>query len=368
MADAAPRAIRRDVPLTNSIRRAYEAGTRDMTGRPGPNYWQLQTDYTINARLDPATQTITGHRDDHAAQQQPAGADRDRAAARSQHLPRPRAARRRRCRRRTPTAWSSRASPSTARPSIWPRRRRRRRPRPRRQRAAEAVSVSGLDQTLARIALATPIAGEVDREARDRLAHEAARRTRRARPPHDAALGRHALPADAVVPARREVRRPARLGHEPLPRARRSSTTTSAGSTCSIDVPGGWIVSGTGVLQNPQEVLTAKARERLTHVLESDDVDHDRRRRRSRPRPGDRRRRSAGLALRRRHGERLRVGDGEELRLARDARDDSRQGPDPDPHGATCRSARSCSPTPARSRATRSSSTRSCGRRIRSRS
>ena len=39
-----------------------------------------------------------------------------------------------------------------------------------------------------------------------------------------------------------------------------------------IDVPGGWIVSGTGVLQNPQEVLTAKARERLTHVLESDDV------------------------------------------------------------------------------------------------
>jgi hypothetical protein len=39
-----------------------------------------------------------------------------------------------------------------------------------------------------------------------------------------------------------------------------------------IDVPGGWIVSGTGVLQNPQEVLTAKARERLTHVLESDEV------------------------------------------------------------------------------------------------
>src|SRR3989442_9647506 len=39
-----------------------------------------------------------------------------------------------------------------------------------------------------------------------------------------------------------------------------------------IDVPAGWIVSGTGVLQNPQEVLTAKARERLTHVLESNDV------------------------------------------------------------------------------------------------
>jgi len=40
----------------------------------------------------------------------------------------------------------------------------------------------------------------------------------------------------------------------------------------SLDVPAGWIVSGTGVLQNPQEVLTATARERLSHVLESDNV------------------------------------------------------------------------------------------------
>jgi len=40
----------------------------------------------------------------------------------------------------------------------------------------------------------------------------------------------------------------------------------------SIDVPAGWVVSGTGVLQNPEQVLTPAARERLTHVLESDDV------------------------------------------------------------------------------------------------
>jgi len=39
-----------------------------------------------------------------------------------------------------------------------------------------------------------------------------------------------------------------------------------------ITVPGGWIVSGTGVLQNPNEVLTATARERLTTVLGSDSV------------------------------------------------------------------------------------------------
>ena len=40
----------------------------------------------------------------------------------------------------------------------------------------------------------------------------------------------------------------------------------------SLDVPAGWIVSGTGVLQNPQDVLTPAERERLTRVLESDSI------------------------------------------------------------------------------------------------
>ena len=38
-----------------------------------------------------------------------------------------------------------------------------------------------------------------------------------------------------------------------------------------IDVPAGWLVSGTGVLQNPEEVLTQKARERLSKVLDSNE-------------------------------------------------------------------------------------------------
>ena len=54
------RAVRRDIPMTNMIRRAHAAGTRDSTGRPGPRYWQLWTEYTINARLDTATSTISG--------------------------------------------------------------------------------------------------------------------------------------------------------------------------------------------------------------------------------------------------------------------------------------------------------------------
>ena len=49
------RAVRRDIPITNAIRRAYVAGTRDSTGRPGRNYWQLRTDYRIDVALDPAT-------------------------------------------------------------------------------------------------------------------------------------------------------------------------------------------------------------------------------------------------------------------------------------------------------------------------
>lgn len=59
-AQAPTRAIRRDIPLTNTIRLAFAAGTRDSTGRPGPKYWQTQTDYTIHARFDAPTSRVTG--------------------------------------------------------------------------------------------------------------------------------------------------------------------------------------------------------------------------------------------------------------------------------------------------------------------
>src|SRR5262245_29058040 len=57
---APPRAIRRDIPLTNMIRQAFAAGTRDSSGKPGAKYWQLWMDYTINARFDAPTSTVTG--------------------------------------------------------------------------------------------------------------------------------------------------------------------------------------------------------------------------------------------------------------------------------------------------------------------
>ncbi len=60
-ADRLPeRAVRRDIPITNAIRRAYLAGTRDSTGRPGRNYWQLRTDYSIDVSLDAPSSRLTG--------------------------------------------------------------------------------------------------------------------------------------------------------------------------------------------------------------------------------------------------------------------------------------------------------------------
>ena len=54
------RAVRRDVPTPDAIHRARAAGTRERSGRPGKRYWQLWTDYTIRARLDPTTSIVTG--------------------------------------------------------------------------------------------------------------------------------------------------------------------------------------------------------------------------------------------------------------------------------------------------------------------
>ncbi len=48
------------IPLGPMIRRAYAAGTRDSTGRPGPRYWQQTVDYTIDAHLDVTTAVLHG--------------------------------------------------------------------------------------------------------------------------------------------------------------------------------------------------------------------------------------------------------------------------------------------------------------------
>ncbi|MBK9241647.1 MAG: hypothetical protein IPL75_15625 [Acidobacteria bacterium] len=134
-----------------------------------------------------------------------------------------------------------------------------------------------------------------------------------------------------------------------------------------IDVPAGWIVSGTGVLQNPEQVLTATARQRLATVLSSDAivtiVGPD----------------EIGPGQATAPGERLvwhfaadKVND---FAWATAKKLCGRPHAPPFPPRARCPSTwcfcpsvpRSL-PMPARSRVTRSSFTRSCGRRTRSRS
>jgi hypothetical protein len=60
IAQQPPRAIRRTIPITNMIQHAFQAGTRDSTGRPGRNYWQTSVAYTIHASLEPSTSVVTG--------------------------------------------------------------------------------------------------------------------------------------------------------------------------------------------------------------------------------------------------------------------------------------------------------------------
>ena len=263
---AVPRAIRRDVPLTDSIRRALDAGTRTLTGMPGPNYWQLQTDFVISARLDPATQTITGTETITVHNNSP-DALTDLYLRLDHNIFRPRAY--------LASPWVPAENtdgmvvtaisvngeaidlkaPAAAGRGAG---------------AGRRLAISGLDQTLARITLAAPIA------ARSKATLEIAWHTK--------------LPGGPGRGHRMTQRWEDRLFQPTqwFPRLakyddlRGWDTSIYLGPSefynnfgrfdVRIEVPTGWIVSGTGVLQNPGEVLTAAARDRLKRVLESDEV------------------------------------------------------------------------------------------------
>ncbi len=266
---AATRAIRRDVPLTNAIRRAFEAGTRDTTGRPGPNYWQLQTDYTITARLDPATHTITGSETIalHNNSPQPLN---DIALRLDHNIYRPLAQR---------GQWVPAENTDgmvvtrivvngdavdLSAPSMGGRGRGAQMPR--------RLGAWGLDTTSARISLANPIAAKstakLEIEWRTKLpGSEQGGRGHRTEQRWGDTLFQPTqwFPRVAKYDDLRGWDNQVYLGP--------SEFYNNFGRfDVKIDVPGGWIVTGTGVLQNPQEVLTTQARERLAKVLQSDDV------------------------------------------------------------------------------------------------
>ena len=369
-----PRAIRRDVPMTNAIRRAFEAGTRDWSGRPGPNYWQLENDYTIQVRLDPATHTLTGSETITLHNNSPQ--ELQEIMLRLDHnMYRglvPRAA------PWTPAentdgcvitrlmvngeAVNLSAPPADGRGGG-----RGRGGAGGGAAAPRQLSVSGLQTTLATINLATPIAAKSNATL---------------------TIDWHTqLPGGPDGRNHRMTQRFEDRLFQPtqwFPRVakyddlRGWDTNLYLGPSefynnfgrfdVRIDVPAGWIVSGTGVLQNPNEVLTPVQRERLSHVLESDNITTISSAEEVGPGQADGGGRSSGVASRRPTGSTTSRGP---RRASSCGRPRARRFP----ARARCRSTWCSSRitptstrTPDQSRGTRSSSTPSCGRRIRFRS
>lgn len=263
------RAIRRDIPLTNMIRRAFAEGSRDSTGRPGRKYWQLWMDYTINARLDQSMSTLAGretivlHNNSDSALSSiqmrldqnifrgdvPRGASvpaENTDGMRITKLAVDGAAV-----DMNPPAGFGRGGRGGAAPS-----------------ALTAPFVTGIKTTSARIQLPTPIPAKgtarIEVEWNYKLAGgpgQGHRMTFRwADTLYQVAQW---YPRVAVYDDLR--------GWDTDPYLGPSEFYNNFGRfDVSLDVPAGWVVGATGVLKNPVEVLTPVARERLAHVLESD--------------------------------------------------------------------------------------------------
>jgi len=256
------RTIRRDIPITNAIRRAFESGTRDSTGRPGRNYWKLRADYTINVRLDTATSRLSG---------------RETVVVRNTSPD-------------TMRVIGLRLDPNHFIGTV--------------PRAASWVPAENTDgMVITRLAvdgqaasLAAPTGGPAAPSAQPSLtgAKSTVARVRLAKPlPPKSSVTleiewNHQLPGGPGV-GHRMTQRWADTLYQPtqwFPRIamyddlRGWDAELYLGPSefynvfgkydVRIDAPAGWIVSGTGVLQNPEQVLTPTARERLSRVLSSD--------------------------------------------------------------------------------------------------
>jgi hypothetical protein len=273
------RAVRRDIPITNAIRRAYAAGTRDSTGRPGRNYWQLRTDYTISVRLDPATSRLTGRETIVLRNLSPDSLDRimlrldpniflgntpqtapwvpaevtdgmvlTRLSVGGQSVnlgPPPDA-----------TFGGARAAQTAA--------------------AAQAgevpnqPTVLNLRSTLATVRLPSKIAPRASTTLEIEWNHKV---------PGGPGAGHRMTQrwADTLYQPTQWFPRVAVYddlrGWDPELYLGPSEFYNNFGRyDVRIDVPAGWIVSGTGILQNPEQVLMPNARERLKTVLSSDNV------------------------------------------------------------------------------------------------
>jgi len=262
------RAIRRDIPLTNIIKRAMEAGTRDFTGSPGENYWQIQTDFVIEASLDPATQTISGT--ETITVHNNSSDSLHSIALRLDHnifrglVPRGSSVPAENTEGMVVTRLVVNGDVvdiNARRPQF-----RRGQPRP-----EPTLSVSGLDQTVANINLVDPIPGnssfDIEIDWNTKLPGGPNGRGHRMTQRWDNTLFQPTqwFPRIAMYDDLRGWNSNVYLGPAEF-------FNTFGRYDVKINVPGGWIVSGTGVLQNPEEVLTEAAQMNLDKVLSSDEV------------------------------------------------------------------------------------------------
>jgi len=246
-----PRAVRRTVPITRSFEAGLKAGTRDSTGRPGAKYWQLGTDYKIDVRLDQLTGRLTG-REVVTIRNSSDSVIKQLVIRLYQN-------------RFDPMSPRSRVPPSVTEGQT-----------------LYKVVVDGVDidtkapaavwttGTLVTIPLPKPIAAGGTSTVEIEWAGDIP----------DIPIGRGAA---------RGGRRGLRVfqlsqwypqvskfddlrGWDREPHLGGSEFYNNYGRfEVNIDVPAGYLVGATGVLQNPDDVLTPTARERLSHVLESDE-------------------------------------------------------------------------------------------------
>jgi len=252
--------------MTNTVRRAYAAGTRDSTGRPGRNYWQLWMDYSINARLDVPTSTITGretimlrNNSDTALRTIVLRLDQNTFSPTAARLdPMPSTIEITQGMKVTGVTVAGQAvnlNPVLIRGT---------------NPAASGPVAFNLDQTVATIALQNPIPAkgsatlQIDWNFKvpDVQQGRGQRMGRLADSLRQVAQG---YPRVAVYDYLRGWDTEQYLGNAEF-------YNNFGHWDVSLDVPAGWLVGATGVLQNPDAVLSATTRERLTHVLESNDT------------------------------------------------------------------------------------------------
>ncbi|HUF28564.1 MAG TPA: M1 family metallopeptidase [Gemmatimonadaceae bacterium] len=252
--------------MTNAIRRAHEAGTRDSTGRPGRNYWQLRTDYAIRVSLDTGTQRLTGSERITIHNSSPDSLSQIALRLYQNHFigTNPRAA------PWTPseltdgmviTRMAVDGRPVNLAPPQGQ--------QPRGARPAEPTAF-GLRTTMARIDLASPIAPSGTATLDIDWNHKV---------PGGSGLGHRMTQrwADTLFQPTQWFPRVAMYddlrGWDFELYLGPSEFYNGFGRyDVRIDVPAGWIVSGTGILQNPEDVLTPAARQRLALVVGSDSI------------------------------------------------------------------------------------------------